>query len=170
VIYHSTRLRAHHEVEAFDCGVEILNRWLRSDALRAQDADTARTYVWTPSPDEREVLAYFSTAPSGIIREELSSAQAGGQSGFVPAYLLARLALDVRLHGKRLGTELLIDALGRLVGAAEITAGRLILVDVIDGKAESFYVKHGFTPAKTTPNRLIIKMSTVRRTFGLGND
>lgn len=165
--YHSTRLREEHKTESFDCGVESLNWWLRSEAMRAQKADTARTYVWTQTPDDHEVLAYFSTAPSGIVRKDLSHGQAGGQSGLIPAYLLARLALDVRLHGQKLGTELLIDALGRLVGAAEITAGRLILVDAIDERASSFYAKHGFTPVKTTPMRLVIKVSTVRRLFGL---
>lgn len=85
----------------------------------------------------------------------------------IPAYLLARLALDVRLQGQQLGSELLIDALGRLVGAAEITAGRLILVDALDDRAASFYMKHEFTPIKTNPMRLVIKVSTVRRLLGL---
>jgi GNAT superfamily N-acetyltransferase len=168
VTYHSTRLEATHKLEAFDCGVESLNRWLLLEAMRAQKADTARTYVWTQTDDDHEVLAYFSIAPTGIIRHEVSSGQAGGQSGFIPAYLLGRLALDIRLQGQGLATELLIDALGRIIGASEITAGRLIIVDAIDDRAKTFYTKRGFTPVKTRPNRLAIKVSTVRRLFGLG--
>jgi GNAT superfamily N-acetyltransferase len=162
-MYHSTSLKAHHEVGAFDCGVENLNAWLRTDSMRAQKADTARTYVWTDGPDDHEVVAYFSFAPTRVSRAELTSGQAGGQSGWIPAYLLARLALDKRLHGEGLGADLLVDAVGRLVGASQVYAGRLIVVDAIDDNAVAFYLKHNFQPVQQTPRQLVLKMATARK-------
>ena len=162
-MYHSTSLTADHKADSFDCGVESLNSWLRTDAMRAQRADTARTYVWTENSEQREVLAYFSFAPTRVAREELTSGQAGGQSGWIPAYLLARLALDRGLRGQGLGAELLVDAVGRLVGASQVYAGRLIVVDAIDDNAAAFYAKHNFQPVKITPQQLVLKMATARR-------
>ncbi|MBP2330819.1 GNAT superfamily N-acetyltransferase [Kibdelosporangium banguiense] len=166
-MYHSTSLTDDHNTDSFDCGVESLNNWLRSDAMRAQRADTARTYVWTERLDTLDVLAYFSFAPTRVAREELTSGQAGGQSGHIPAYLLARLALDLRLHGQGLGTQVLVDAIGRLVGAAQVSAGRLIVVDAIDDATVAFYSKHNFQPVKITERQLVLKISTARKAMGL---
>lgn len=166
-MYHSTGLAAEHEIDSFDCGVASLNDWLRSHAMQAQRADITRTYVRTESPSKVDVLAYFSFSPDRVAREELTSGQAGGQSGQVPAYLLARLALDKSLHRQGLGTDLLTDALGRLVGASRIYAGRLILVDAVDDAAANFYAEHNFKPVKSNPRKLVIKMSTVRKAMGV---
>ena len=166
-MYHSTSLTNDHDTEKFDCGVDSLNTWLRNDAMRAQRADTARTYVWTEGPEAHDVLAYFSFAPTSVAREQLTSGQAGGQSGHIPAYLLARLALGLNLHGQGLGTQLLVDAIGRLVGASQVYAGRLIVVDAIDDDAVAFYVKHDFRPVKATPRQLVLKMATARKAMGL---
>jgi len=107
-------------------------------------------------------MAYYSIAPTRVTREELSRSLAGGESA-VPAYLLARLALDSSLHGHGLGGELLFDALDALVDAADRAGGRLIVVDAIDERAASFYQRYGFTPVKGNPHRLVIKVETVRR-------
>jgi GNAT superfamily N-acetyltransferase len=155
-----------HDVEAFDCQVESLNLWLKREARRAGRADTARTYVWT-EPDKNQVVAYYSLAPSVVAPCELSRNQAGGYSFPIPAYLLARLALDVRLRGCGLGTELLVDAIGRMVGAAEAYGGRLIVVDAIDAKAAAFYQNHDFVPVKGNPRRLVLKIATARASMGL---
>jgi GNAT superfamily N-acetyltransferase len=79
----------------------------------------------------------------------------------VPAYLLARLALDQSLHGQGLGSELLIDALQVIVAAAETAAGRLILVDAIDDAAHAFYRHHDFVPI-AGGRRLAMKVATAR--------
>ena len=168
--YPSTRLDKHHATASFDCGIDTLNTWLNADAMKAQKANTARTYVWTETPEKHEVLAYFSTAPTAVFRHDLNSGQAGGQSGLIPAYLLARLALDVRLHGQKLGTELLIDAIGRMAGAYETMAGRLVVADAVDERAYDFYLKHGFVPVQNTPMRVVAKMASIRKLLGINDD
>ncbi|MEV7042698.1 hypothetical protein [Amycolatopsis sp. NPDC051061] len=50
----------------------------------------------------------------------------------LPGHLLARLALNRSLHGQDLGTDLLLDAIGRIVGVADLAAGRLLAVDALD--------------------------------------
>jgi GNAT superfamily N-acetyltransferase len=162
----SERLTADHDLSQFDCGNDGLNEWLRKVAVRAQGADTARTYVWTQSRTENAVLAYYSVAPTQVLRAEVSSAQAGGFS-VVPAYLLARLALDRSLHGQGLGSELLMDALETIVMASDTSSGRLIVVDAVDDSAAAFYAHHDFTPIKGDDRRLVMKVSTARRALGM---
>jgi predicted GNAT family N-acyltransferase len=160
----STLLAPEHMISEFDCGKEPLNSWLKTQAARAQKSDTARTYVWI-TESSYKVLAYFSIAPTQVIRDELTSGQSGGLS-IVPAFLLARLALDRTLHGQRLGTELLLDALQNIVRASETSAGRLIVVDAIDDEAARFYAHHDFVPVKGNPSRLVMKVATARNALG----
>jgi len=158
-------LSEHHELGAFDCGVPLMNQWLTGQARRAHEADTARTYVW--ADEEGSVVAYYSVVPTQVFRAELPRDMTGGYA-VVPAYLLARLALDGTLQGQGHGSSLLVDALTTIVHASETGAGRLIVVDAIDESAASFYRKHDFKPVGVpTSNRLAMKVSTARAALGI---
>jgi GNAT superfamily N-acetyltransferase len=146
--------------------VPSLNQWLTSQARRAQAADTARTYVW--ANQEGDVVAYYPIAPTQLFRAEPSSGLAGGYT-VVPAYLLARLALDRSLHGQGYGADLLVDALTTIIHAADTGAGRLIVVDAIDDRAAAFYRCHDFIPVAGTPNRLVMKVTTARKALGIAS-
>ena len=81
----------------------------------------------------------------------------------VPAWLVARLAVDLAEQGRGTGHATLLDALGRLVMASSRgPAARFVVVDAIDGRAFRFYEKFGFVPAPGNGDRLFMKMSTVR--------
>jgi GNAT superfamily N-acetyltransferase len=157
--YASAALGPDHEVGAFRCGKQPLDDWLQGKAHRAQAAGTARTYVWIPAGG-REVLAYFSVAPTQVVRSEVPRSLTGGYT-VIPGYLLARLALDVRLQGQGLGSELLLDALERIVDAANVGGGRLIVVDAIDDEAHAFYRRHDFVAVPATM-RLFLKVATAQ--------
>jgi predicted GNAT family N-acyltransferase len=165
--WQSQLLIDEHDLSGFDCGIEGLNVWLNTQALRAQKSDTARTYVWT-RPGDRRVAAYYSIAPTQVKRDEITHGLAGGV-GMVPAYLLARLALDQSLRSQGLGSELLFDALDMIVCAARDAAGRLIVVDAIDDNAADFYRYHNFVPVKENPLRLVMKVSTARKALGVAD-
>ncbi|MGL5824701.1 MAG: GNAT family N-acetyltransferase [Nocardioides sp.] len=162
--YVSVALGPAHDVGAFRCGKQPLDEWLQGQAHRAQAAGTARTYVWAQA-GSGEVLAYFSVAPTQVVRSEVSRSLAAGYS-VVPGYLLARLALDQRLHRRGLGSELLVDALERIVDAAGVGGGRLIVVDAIDDEAHAFYRRHDFVPV-TASMRLYLKVATARAALGV---
>lgn len=140
--YLSERLSPDHDVEGFDSGQPSLDTWLVQQASRAQRYGTARTSVWTPHGSS-EVVAFYSLAPTELLREDLTGKLAGGFSR-VPGYMLARLALHKKLQGQGLGAQLLVDALEAICSAAELTGGRVIVVDPIDEKAREFYLHFGF--------------------------
>lgn len=154
-------LGGHHDLSQFSCGVGSLDIWLRSQAVRADSSDTARTYVWTESGSPT-VVAYYAITPTQIRREELSRSMTGGLS-VAPGYLLARLALDRSLHGRGLGGQLLRDALEIIVAAASRAAGRLVVVDAIDDAAAAFYRHYDFRPVASDPHRLVMKVATARQ-------
>ncbi|MDQ1289638.1 MAG: hypothetical protein QG622_3204 [Actinomycetota bacterium] len=161
--YSCVALSPDHEVGAFRCGKPSLDSWLHGQASRAQAAGTARTYVWT-QVDRPEVLAYYSIAPTQVTRAEVTRSLAGGYT-IIPGYLLARLALDEHLHGQGLGSELLVNALERIVEAARSSGGRLIVVDAIDDDAHAFYRRHDFLPI-TGSMRLYLKVATAAAALG----
>ncbi|NNH75903.1 GNAT family N-acetyltransferase [Nocardia uniformis] len=152
----------------FDCGKEVLNKWLRSNALSADKGMTSRTYVWVID-DDPHVKAYYSIAPTSVdrARDGVTMSDAAGLP-YVPAFLLAKFALDKSLHGQGYGEELLVDAVTKIMGAAQASAGRLIVLDAIDQQAFTFYQKYGFIPVQNTENRLVMKMSTAFKQWGIG--
>lgn len=162
--WRSSRLDGGHLLDSFASGRVSIDRWLREHARRADAAGTARTYVWT-GRDDVEVVAFFSIAPTQVLRDEPPVRRLSGGSTVVPAYLIGRLALDASLHGRGLGTEILLDALGRIVDVADRSGGRLVVVDASDEQARAFYLRHDFIGIAGS-DRLYLKVATARAALG----
>ncbi|HEY3830417.1 MAG TPA: GNAT family N-acetyltransferase [Solirubrobacteraceae bacterium] len=156
----SQPLGEHHDLAQLDCGPDELDRWLLHEAPRAQAAGTAHTTVWT-RPDDPVVVAFYTIAPTQFMRTDLPSRSFSAGYSTIPGYLIARLVLSQALHGQGLGTQLLLDALERIVAAATNAGGRLIAVDALDDAAHRFYRHHDFQPIKGS-RRLAMKIATAR--------
>lgn len=159
-------LTDEHELDGFSCGNFELDRWLIEHALWAHNQGT-RTYALV-DPPAKQVLGYFAIAPHLIRREDLARPLGRGMPRMVPAILLAKLALDLKLQGSGLGSELLVRALQTIVIAARSAGGKLVVVDAIDDEAVGFYRKHGFTAIPGNDRRLVQKLSTVARELDIG--
>ena len=154
----------HHDLSRFECGNETLDTWLREHALRAHRAGVSRTTVWVP-PTAPAVVAYHAIAPTQLARIDLPSRSLSAGYSMLPGFLIGRLALDRSLHGQGLGSQLLLDALERILAAADLVGGRLIAVDAIDEHAQRFYIHHGFEPIEAS-SRLVMKIATARAALG----
>jgi GNAT superfamily N-acetyltransferase len=154
-------LSQEHHLEAFDCGKEDLNNWLKAWAWHATRMKTARTCVWTPR-GEQDVVAYYSIAGHAVEKAQAPSTICRGSPQQIPAVILARLALDRRLQGRGLGSRLLVDALARIVRASQDVAFRLVVVDAIDEDAARFYTRYGFIRVPGDM-RLFRKLSDIER-------
>src|SRR4051812_34314873 len=130
--YLSEALDSSHDLSSFDCGKPELDLWLRASALEAGRRGTCRTFVWHNG--DRAVVAYYGLAPHVIERADLSRNLGHGSPDRIPAILIARLALDTRLHGQRLGSALLAECFMRISTAVENVGGRFVVVDAIDQK------------------------------------
>ena len=77
--------------------------------------------------------------------------------------LLGQLAVDEDWRGRRLGSDLLIDATGRCLAAAGVVGARAVVVQAIDEQATTFYAKFGFRPfSDGEPLMLTLWMSEIK--------
>jgi GNAT superfamily N-acetyltransferase len=158
-------LGANHDLARFRCGKPWLDEWLHRHTRNAAGQGT-RTYVLLAEPDD-EVVGYFAIAPHLLGRADAPKAMVCGAPERIPAILLAKLALDARLHGRGLGGDLLVHALSTITAAARTAGGRIVVVDAIDEAAAAFYRAHDFREVPGNPHRLVIKLSTVAGALGV---
>ncbi len=154
-------LRADHDPAGFDCGNEQLDTWLVRYAQASQRADLARTYL---ALDGEAIAGYVSLTTGSVLRDEAPKRYARGMPRHpISTILVARLAVDRRHQGGRLGSRLLAEALRRAVAASDTVAARLVVVDAIDERSAAFYRKRGFIDVPQNPLRLYRKVSDIRR-------
>jgi len=155
------------DLTAFDCGHEEYNRWLIHHAATAVRSGTAGVYLLVEATaDGQRVVGYHAIAPTSVVRQELPRAAVGGSPDPVPAFLIARLALDRSHQGDktaRWGTQLIVDALRRILAAASVSGGRVIVVDADNAELMPFYRAHDFLPTQADHLRLYMKVSTARK-------
>jgi ribosomal protein S18 acetylase RimI-like enzyme len=154
-----------HQTAAFDCGEETLNVYLRKFALANHQAGYARTFVSCDS--SHSVLGYYTLTASQVLHENASGRLAKGAARHpIPVALLARLAVDKTAQGRRLGQSLLLDAIRRVLSAAESLGIRALLVHAKNDSAAGFYRKQaGFEPLPGDPLALCLLLKDARKTL-----
>lgn len=158
------KLKREHLLDSFDCGKEGLNQFLKRQAWNSQQAHSAQTYVLAK---EFMVYGYYSLAAGSVTHGEATErAKKGLARHPIPVILLARLALDISLHGRGLGSALLKDALLRTAQAANTIGARALLVHAKDDSAKAFYEHFEFEPSRSDPYHLLLIMKDLLRILG----
>ncbi len=153
------------DVDAFDCGKEPLDRFLKRYALVNQKAGSAQTYVVCRG--EQRVVGYYSLAVGAVEHADAPGRVSKGLARHpIPVMLLARLAIDRSEQGKGLGKALLKDALLRTAQAADIAGIRALLVHAKDDEARAWYEGFDFEPSPTDPYHLFLLMKDLRSLLG----
>ena len=148
------KLRRDHVLDSFDCGKEDLNRFLKRQAWNSQQAHSAQTYVLAK---DLRVLGYYSLAAGAVTHDEATERVKKGLARHpIPVILLARLAVDVSIHGKGVGSALLKDALLRTAQAADTIGARALLVHAKDESAKAFYQHFTFETSPSDPYHLLL--------------
>jgi len=154
------KLSSEHRTDNFDCGQDVLNRFLQRFALMNQKANSAQTYV-TCSLD-RNVRGYYSLTVGSIEWYNVPLRVAQGLARHpVPVMLLPRLAINRTEQGKGLGQALLKDALLRTAQAADIAGIRALLVHAKDENARQWYEHFNFVPSPSDPLHLYLLMKDI---------
>jgi GNAT superfamily N-acetyltransferase len=154
------KLSRLHPVEAFDCGVEPLNRFLVRYALQNQQANAAQTYV-ALSGDE--IIGFHSLVVGEVNHAAAPPRLSKGLAQHpVPIMILARLAVHRNWHSKGIGAGLLKDAILRTVQAADIAGVRALIVHAKDDAARSFYSHFGFADGFSDPMHLYVLVKELR--------
>jgi len=152
-------LASHHDISQFSSGVPTLDAWLQGKARLNEAGGGARTYV---ACDGDRVTGFYSLAASSVERRRVSSRVGRNMPDPVPVILLGQLAVDEAWRGRRLGSDLLIDAAWRSLAAAGVIGARAVVVQAIDDRARVFYEKFGFRPiSDREPLMLVLRMSEI---------
>jgi GNAT superfamily N-acetyltransferase len=148
------KLRRDHVLEQFDCGKQDLNRFLIRQAWNNQQAHSAQTYVLA---QDLRVLGYYSLAAGSVTHDEATERTRKGLARHpIPVILLARLAVDQTMQGKRFGAALLKDALLRTSQAADTIGARALVVHAKDDSAKAFYEHFTFESSPSDPYHLLL--------------
>jgi predicted GNAT family N-acyltransferase len=134
-----------HDRAGFDCGVEPLNRYLRSLAAQHRTKGIATTFVLVDSAAPATVLGYYSLSAASLAFERLTDADRRGLPDYpIPAVRIGRLAASSTHRGQRLGEPLLQNAVKRILAVRHTLGVRVVLVEAKDATAEAFYRRYGF--------------------------
>ena len=129
-------ITAAHDLSQFDCGVPVLNDWLRERALK-NESRFSRSYVVC---DGARVAGYYCLAAGAVQREAAPGKLRRNAPDSVPVSIIGRLGVDRDYAGRGLGTSLLADALRRIAGAAESIGIAAVLVQAKDEGARAWYL------------------------------
>lgn len=125
-----------HDLSRFDCGVPVLNDWLRERALK-NESRFSRTYV---VGDGARVAGYYCLSAGAVQRAATPGKLRRNAPDTVPVAVIGRLAVDRDYAGQGLGASLLADALRRIAGAAESIGIAAVMVQAKDEAARAFYM------------------------------
>jgi len=154
------KLRRDHGLEEFDCGKELLNRFLLRNALQNQQASASQTYVACTG---RRVIGYHTLVVGEVAHAAAPERLTKGLARHpVPIMLLARLAVSLDWQKRGTGSALLKDALLRTLQAADIAGIRAFAVHAKDEEARGFYEHFDFIPSPTDPMHLFLLLKDIK--------
>ena len=160
-----------HDRKQFDCGSSDLNEYLARYARQNHKSGGAKTFVAVSPEEPRRVLGFYSISPGAIefahVPAELTK-RLGRYD--VPAFRLARLAVDLSMQGRGFGGELLLAAGERALAVAEEVGGVALAIDAKDRKAAQWYERFGASPLLDDPLKLILPLATIAKAIKATSD
>lgn len=161
--WHEEPIARRHHRDVFDCGDRALNEFLHRYARQAHEHGGAKTFVAVTDDDPAQVLGFYSLSPASI---EFSRTPDVVRSGLarhpVPAFRLARLAVDRSMQRQGLGGQLLLAAGRRCLRASQEVGGVALLIDAKNEAVAKWYAGYGAIPLLDDPLVLLLPLTTAR--------
>jgi GNAT superfamily N-acetyltransferase len=129
----------------------------KTERFKNQALGAARTFV-VCKKGTKKVAGFYSLATGSVNHTEATGSLRRNMPDPIPVIILARLAVDVSLHGKGVGADLLHDAVLRCYRVAENIGVRAIMVHALTEEAKGFYAHHGFKASQTHERTLFLKL------------
>jgi GNAT superfamily N-acetyltransferase len=167
--WHEEPISRHHDREAFDCGDDALNDYLRRYARKSHEHGGAKTFLAIDDADHKSILGFYSLSPASVdyartpemVRRRLARHD-------VPGFRLARLAVDRRLQGQELGGQLLLAAGRRCLLAAAEVGGVVLVIDAKNERVARWYAGYGAVPLLDAPLTLLLPLATIEAALKTG--
>jgi GNAT superfamily N-acetyltransferase len=161
--WHEEAINKKHDREAFDCGEDALNEFLRRYARKSHDLGGAKTFLAIDNTHHETVLGFYSLSTASVeYCRTPENLRRGLARHDVPGFRLARLAVDRKVQGHGLGGQLLLGAGRRCLAAAEGVGGVVLVIDAKNQKVATWYSSYGATPLLDAPLTLLLPLATIK--------
>ncbi|WP_348640125.1 GNAT family N-acetyltransferase [Mesorhizobium sp. B3-1-8] len=141
--------------DAFDCGRESLNNWLRRHAWRNQLDGASRTSVICDLASGA-IAAYVALSAGQIERTYLPKSAQRNRPDPIPIVLLGQLAVDIRFQGRGCGRSLLLFAFRTAVRFSTEIGCFGVLTHPLDESVRNFCRGFDFVDLPFDPKRSMI--------------
>jgi GNAT superfamily N-acetyltransferase len=160
--WHEEPINKKHDREAFDCGEEALNEFLRRYARKSHDLGGAKTFLAIDDADNKAILGVYSLSPASVAYAQTPEIIRHGLARHdVPGFRLARLAVDRRVQGQGMGGQLLLAAGRRCLLAAAEIGGVVLVIDAKNERVAGWYASKGAVPLLDAPLSLLLPLKTI---------
>ncbi len=160
--WHEEPIHKKHDREAFDCGEEALNEFLRRYACRSHELGGAKTFLAIDDADDKTILGFYSLSPASLAYARTPErARRGLARHDVPGFRLARLAVDRKWQGQGIGGQLLLAAGRRCLLAAAEVGGAVLVIDAKNERVAEWYATYGAVPLLDAPLSLVLPLVTI---------
>lgn len=158
-------LTKEHGRKAFDCGVEGLNDFLKTKARKHAESHLSVTWVEVEE-GQKAILGYITISMGNVAFEEVDEEIAKKLPRHpIPVLHVGRLATDVNLQGRGVGTLLLNFAAAKAVEASQNLGCFAVELIAGDQKAYDYYLRRGYLPLKKDTMRLYMPTATLKEAY-----
>jgi GNAT superfamily N-acetyltransferase len=160
--WHEEPISKKHDREAFDCGDEALNEFLRRHARKSHERGGAKTFLAVDDAD-KTILGFYSLSPASVDYARTPEIVRRGLARHdVPGFRLARLAVDHRFQGQGIGGQLLLAAGRRCLLAAEEVGGVVLVIDAKNERVAAWHASYGAVALLDAPLALLLPLATIQ--------
>jgi GNAT superfamily N-acetyltransferase len=153
--WHEEPINRNHDREAFDCGEDALNEFLRRYARRSHELGSAKTFLAIDDADDKTVLGFYSLSPASVDYARTPEIVRRGLARH------ARLAVDRSLQGQGFGGQLLLAAGRRCLLASAEVGGVVLVIDAKNDRVAGWYARYGAVPLLDAPLSLLLPLATI---------
>lgn len=164
-------LDTHHDREAFDCGIDKMNVFLRQTARQHTARHIGVTHVAVEEVGATRILGYVSLSMKSVRRASLPNAKKLPGGEYTVAFI-GQLATDRKFQGRGIGDRLLSFAQFQALRVSDVFGLIGVALDLIQVEGEDpsvterrrkFYTDRQYEPLVDDAERLYKSMDTIRR-------
>jgi GNAT superfamily N-acetyltransferase len=160
--WHEEPINKKHDREAFDCGDEALNEFLRRYARKSHERGGAKTFLAIDHSANRAILGFYSLSPASVEYARTPEIVRRGLARHdVPGFRLARLAVHHTWQGQGIGGQLLLAAGRRCLLASAEVGGIVLVIDAKNERVARWYATYGAVPLLDAPLCLMLPLATI---------
>lgn len=156
-----------HDRAAFVCGVESLDRYLKTQASQDIARKANAVFVLLDPAESARILGYYTLCATAFAQGDVPEAARKHVPRYplVSATLIGRLAVASDRQGQGLGAVLLAHALTNAHENAATVGSSMVVVDATDERAALFYEAHGLVRLPESM-RLVIPTRSITALVG----